>query len=241
MVTDSVWGQSSLTLPDVESIFRVEVSLEMEGLDPIHSETVSPSVGPTVQEEVTEVTGFGRMIRVGTTEVSPTQENFQSEGLVFVDPGVAQLFEWEYIAGDPETALAKPLQMVITEAIALKYFDGVECLGQTLNLPTEISYTISGVIKDLPKGLPIAEELFASYATYPVRSNSQMIEGTVETYLQVPVGTSAVTAYLDRVVEKELRGGYVEALGLSMEEWKAGDNRLVLELVPVAELAKGKE
>ncbi|MEE8294580.1 MAG: ABC transporter permease [Sphingomonadales bacterium] len=96
--------------------------------------------------------------RVGTSRLlferpgSTTGEGLQSfEDMAFVDPTFFNIFNFEFLAGDPKTALGEPNSIVLTQAAAEKYFGNQNALGKTLVLENEINLTVRGVISDMPK------------------------------------------------------------------------------------------
>ncbi|MGN6423563.1 MAG: ABC transporter permease [Asticcacaulis sp.] len=77
-----------------------------------------------------------------------------SESLELVDPNFLTFFKVPLLAGDAATALADPSRVVLSEKIARKYFGTTNVVGRTISLSDDEglkSYTISAVIKDLPK------------------------------------------------------------------------------------------
>jgi len=76
-------------------------------------------------------------------------ENF--EDLAFADPSFFSVFNFDFIAGSPETALVEPGSIVLTQAAAEKYFGNRNAMGQTLILEDNVVLTVRGVITDMPK------------------------------------------------------------------------------------------
>src|SRR5690606_36461937 len=66
------------------------------------------------------------------------------------DASVFELFDFEWIAGDPATALVAPVSIVLTESLALKYFGTTDAIGRTLRMMQRADVRVTGVIKDLP-------------------------------------------------------------------------------------------
>ncbi|WP_443748351.1 ABC transporter permease [Asticcacaulis solisilvae] len=80
--------------------------------------------------------------------------NVIAENMEFVDPNFLTFFKVPILRGDPATALADPSHIVVSAAIARKYFGTVEAIGRPLTLGNAEginTYTISAVIADLPK------------------------------------------------------------------------------------------
>ncbi len=72
------------------------------------------------------------------------------QDILCVDPEFLAMFTFPLIAGDPDSALAGPFSMVVTEGAAAKYFGTQDPIGQTLNLDNRFDFTVTGVAKDVP-------------------------------------------------------------------------------------------
>jgi len=68
----------------------------------------------------------------------------------YVDQDFIEMFSFALVAGDPTSALKEKNTIVITEKMAKKYFGNEEALGKVLLMNTRNSFTVSGVIKDVP-------------------------------------------------------------------------------------------
>ncbi len=79
----------------------------------------------------------------------------EKEGLAFVQPEFLELFDFEWISGDPSTALSGQGKVILTSSIAQKYYGLPEkevhlATGKSLTLENEKTLYVSAVIKDLP-------------------------------------------------------------------------------------------
>ena len=73
----------------------------------------------------------------------------QEDRLLFADEKFFEMFSFELLRGDPTTVLAGPNSMVITEAIAQKYFGESDPLGEVLEI-FDLPIKITGVMKEMP-------------------------------------------------------------------------------------------
>ncbi len=75
------------------------------------------------------------------------------EGGYFVDPDYFDVFTYEFLAGEPTSALQSPEAIVLTEDLAVRHF-GQEwrrsILGKTLSVDESTELTVTGVIANLP-------------------------------------------------------------------------------------------
>ena len=70
-----------------------------------------------------------------------------------VDPNFLDLFDLKLTSGDRRTALSSPLNAVISQSMATKYFQGKPALGGELRLTDgdeQTTYRVTGIFEDLP-------------------------------------------------------------------------------------------
>ena len=79
---------------------------------------------------------------------------FNERRIATVAPDFTQMFSFQFIEGDPATALSTPNSVVITRSIAEKYFYDTRVLGRTMQTTTgwgqKETLHVTGVIEDLP-------------------------------------------------------------------------------------------
>lgn len=95
--------------------------------------------------------------RVGTFEVllerakGPASERLSNfELFAFADPTFFRVFDFDFITGDRDSALASPGSLVLTRAAAEKYFPGEPALGKSLTLERNLTLIVTAVIDDMP-------------------------------------------------------------------------------------------
>ena len=65
------------------------------------------------------------------------ESRYQEKAYAFVDKQFPAIFDYEWIAGDPQTALTEPNSVVLTKKKKKKYFGEKEAMGQVLNLDNQ--------------------------------------------------------------------------------------------------------
>ena len=130
--------------------------------------------------------------------VARGSQRFYEDGLYFADPSVFDVFTLPLVAGDPATALTAPNTLVLTEAMAEKYFPGDNALGQILqadpfNDGTFLDFTITGVLENLPTTTHFHFDFLASWATKGAEPNWGWGWNSVFTYVRLRPGTDPAT------------------------------------------------
>jgi ABC-type antimicrobial peptide transport system permease subunit len=81
-------------------------------------------------------------------QVQVGQNRYNEEGFAYADPEFVQLFEFNWLAGNPAEALRAPNTAVLTRSIALKYFGKENPLGKTLTINNQRKVEVTGLIED---------------------------------------------------------------------------------------------
>ncbi len=95
---------------------------------------------------------------------------YEEEGSLWaVDSNFLSFFTFEIIAGDPETALAEPKSVVLTESAAHKYFGDENPLGQRLTLWNDLDVVVTGVTGDVPSNSSLRFDALISLSTFQLQ------------------------------------------------------------------------
>jgi len=130
-------------------IYRINV--EHTQLERTFKSTSSPvPLAPAMCEEVPEVTHFARIAVLRQIQVAYEDRKFYEGNVLFVDPGILEMFTFPLVAGDKTTAFKDANSVVITEDMATKYFGKEDPLGKSLLLVNSISLKVTGVMKNHP-------------------------------------------------------------------------------------------
>jgi putative ABC transport system permease protein len=134
-------------------------------------------------EKVAGIFKRGQTI-VSTGDAADTQrKKFNETNVYFAEPSFFEMFNFNWLAGKPQTALAEPGSIAITRAIAEKYFGNWEfAMGQTLTFNNKDVYKINGVIEDVPVNTDFPLGLVASYASLKNTGVSGNLNDWVSTY-----------------------------------------------------------
>jgi len=178
-------------IPNADNIYRVRLDAYLNNDLVFSSAENYPGVGPSLQREFPEVTGYARLYNVGyknnviiTNEAAqPSPIAFKHKHFMYADSSFLPLMGYKMVAGDPATALAQPFNAVISEKYAKMYFGDEDPIGKQLRLQDDDFVNelvkVSGVFKDLPANTHLKFDVLFSYTTLYPRG-----EWTVERYRQ---------------------------------------------------------
>ena len=103
---------------------------------------------------------------------------FYENGVMFTDSNIFKAFNFPLSQGDTETAFLEPYSVVITEAIAQKYFGEQDPVGQILSF-NDKAFKVTGVLKDTAHNTHFQFNLLAS----PIPLKSDWGRHSFYTYL----------------------------------------------------------
>ncbi|MEO0333479.1 MAG: FtsX-like permease family protein [Bacteroidota bacterium] len=126
-------------------------------------------------KEYSEVEAVVRLDKRLSGEVNYQSKFIPMSGF-FTDPSFFEMFSFELLEGDPETALAHPNNLLITASEAEKLFSYDDPMGKIVSIDPMGDFVISGILKDHPKKSHLHFDLIGSYAKVPLLENQRALE-----------------------------------------------------------------
>ena len=134
-------------------IYRLAIKAKIDGV--MRQAPVTPfPMGPALVTDYPEVIEAVRFFEGNDPRTLVENQHgqvFFEDNLWFTDPTFFQVFTFPLSKGDPETAFSEPYSVVITEAVAQKYFGEQDPIGQILSfyeLERKRAFKVTGVFKD---------------------------------------------------------------------------------------------
>jgi putative ABC transport system permease protein len=137
---------------DADRIYRIDTDIKFGGAEIKATEVSAPMAGamqsdfPYVETTVRFRNRGSMLLRKSNTDMNAKELN-----ATFVDSTFFDMFGIELLVGDIKTALNQPNTLVLSRTAAEKHFGIQNALGQNLILNNTDTYTVTGVIDDLPK------------------------------------------------------------------------------------------
>lgn len=174
---------------NADRIYRINV--EHKRGDTIYRVTSSPvPLAEALHEELPTVVDFTRIVSSSQSLMAYGNKKFYEAGLSYVDPGILNMFTFPMLAGTKSAALKDAYSVVITEAMATKYFGSEDPLGKTLVLDNSMSLKVTGVIKDHPGYTNIRPDFLVSFETVrevaPDSYFQNWLSQQVRSYIMLP-------------------------------------------------------
>ena len=124
-------------------------------------------LGPSLKQTYPEILDTTRFCNGFQEFLVECEERVYSEEIGIVDPSFLMMFTFPLLKGDPQTALADPHSLIMTEEMARKYFGSREPLGKTLQILSsgqdKISFRVTGILKNIPRNSHLQHQLYVPF------------------------------------------------------------------------------
>ena len=128
-------------------------------------------------EKFTKIPGIEKYARfqtyMGERFISIDNTTYTATSFLFADPEILDILQFDFLMGNPREALAKPLNVIINQSTAQKYFGDANPMGKLIKQDDQ-EFTVSAVVKDLPRQSHFSMNFLAPVASYQT-SNSDML------------------------------------------------------------------
>lgn len=105
--------------------------------------------GPAIKQDVPEVKYMARMDYGKKNLIANGQNSFKRMSK-FAEPDLFQMYDYQFIQGDQQTALNNPNSVVLTESTAKVLFGTTDVLNKSVRFRDKFDLNVTGVIKDQP-------------------------------------------------------------------------------------------
>lgn len=167
---------------------------------------VQRPMGVELRDNYPEVTNAVRFDGTSKRLYKNGDLQFYEDRFMLTDSTVFDMFSYEFIAGDPSTALDNAFSLVLTERTAKKYFaDPADALNQSLTNDQNETFKITGVMKDVPLNSHFRFDGLMASSTRAQFQGSWGNFGTT-TYIELPEGYDLNKMYksFDKIIAEKV-------------------------------------
>lgn len=144
-----------------DRIYRViSQSKHLDGTD-YDSSTQFP-FGRSLRNDYPDLGTVSQIFYFNETQVTIEQDIYKQDNLLFAEPQFLEIFEFNFILGEPNFALDDPNSAILSQTVAQKYFGDKSPLGEVIKLNNRIELKINGIIEDLPANTHMPIQIIAS-------------------------------------------------------------------------------
>jgi putative ABC transport system permease protein len=143
-------------------------------------------------EKFTKIPGIEKYARfqtyMGERFISIDNTTYTATSFLFADPEILDIFQFDFVSGNPKEALAKPLNVIINQSTAQKYFGNTNPMGKIIKQDNQ-EFTISAVVKDLPRQSHFTMNFLAPVLSYQATNKDMLSKWYITAfcyYLLIP-------------------------------------------------------
>ena len=220
---------------NADRIVRVVFKADING-GKIFEANVMPPVAAAMKNDYPEVEDATRLNVAGATKITYKDKAFKDDELVFVDPNFFSIFTLPLIEGNAKTALQQPNTIIITKAIAKKYFGNEDPIGKTLNFTdNKAAFKVTGLIDKVPANSHFHFDLFGSMTGMDQAKSDSWMGSNFFTYVLLRPGYDykKLEAKLPGMVEKYMGPQIQQNMGISLSQFRTKGNELGFALQPL--------
>ncbi len=215
---------------NAERIYRVILDAGIGGTF-VRTATTPAPMAATLVQEFPEVATAARFWQNQRVLISYEDKRFYEE-FNWTDSTVFTMLSFPLVQGDPKTALAQPNTLVISEALAQKYFGSENPMGKVLRYDNRVDYKVTGVMKNIPSQSHFRFDVLGSMLSQPEASSPRWVSNSFYTYimLQPGVAPEQLAAKFPALIKKYVAPQIQQALGKSFDEAIAAGAKWEYEL-----------
>jgi len=122
---------------------------------------------PVWKERIPEIKEATRIVFLPKLLLRIEDKVFYETSIKAADSGILKIFTLPLLEGNANTALKDPHSIILTEKLSKKYFGDKSPIGKTILIENKYVFTISAVMKDIPKNSDFGDSRFAIDAIVP--------------------------------------------------------------------------
>lgn len=226
---------------DADRIYRVNADVKFGGKT-MRSAEVGAPMAAAIQNDFSQIESVTRIRNQGSLLLrkSGTEANTKEVRVAFADSTVFKFFGINLLVGDSKTALTEPNTLVMTKTAAEKHFGIKNALGQSLLVNNTDTYTVTGVIDDLPKNSFLRDHsVFMAMAGYDDARQMLWTSHNYFTFIKL-IPNSSIEYFqvqLQSMLAKYIFP-YVQAFypGITPESFSASGNYYRLNTIPLTDI-----
>ncbi len=198
---------------EANRIYRVVSSMTDPGGNVHNDVAMSGHIGPALRNETT---GFSAVTTLFTDDsrvlipiagqparIIPAISGDQRYHITFADSDYLEIFHYQWLAGNPATALQKPFSVVLTESEAKRYFQSgtpEDWMGRSVVYEDSLTVSVTGIVKDWNQNTDFDFKDLISYNTLErsfLKSyiqNWNMLSSGINVYVKLAPGTTVAQA-----------------------------------------------
>jgi putative ABC transport system permease protein len=148
------------------NVYRVTRSFNnSEGMVSLNLSTIAPPFGYYLPTDFPEIKKMTRLLNNGTTPMKYRDKLINEPNVYFADENLFDVFTLEVLSGNAKTALREPYSVMLSEAVAKKYFGNEDPMNKLLRANNQFDVRVTGIYKEFPENSHIHPGVLVSFNT----------------------------------------------------------------------------
>ena len=169
-----LWVQDELSYDrfhkKVDTTYRITASLAELN---IHAAVTPSPLAEAAMNEVPEIKNAVRISSYHSDLLQVEDRMFEEKNILYADSNFLKFFNFPLVEGNLETALDHPEGILITEAMARKYFGDSGAMGKIIRKNHKDDFTVMGVLANIPENSHLQFDFIQPMA-YLARTNDDL-------------------------------------------------------------------
>jgi putative ABC transport system permease protein len=219
-------------------IYRLDSEIKFAG-NHLNLAVAPPLAGPSMLQDYPEVKQYTRFRYASSLLIRKGNQNIREESVIYADSSCFDVFTLPMVSGDARTALTVPHSMVISEKMALKYFNSTQAAGRILLVNDSIQYKVTGVIRNMPVQSHFhIDILLPMLQLKGSRATDEWLSHNYNTYVVLKDGADAagLEAKLPGMVGKYMAPLLKHVMNLELKQFNKSGGMLNFSLTPLTDI-----
>jgi putative ABC transport system permease protein len=209
-----------------ENVYRIGLHGRIAGQE-INTASSCPPLAAALLAEIPGVDAATRLNKRDNMVFKFEEKAFTEDRILFADSNFFQFFGFRLLEGDPLTALQEPNSVVLTPALAKKYF-GEAALGKLLTIGNRNeSFKVTGIAAEPPHNSHIAFAAIISTSSQKEYYNSPIwLNNGLYTYFRKNPATSieSIAVKLTEITDQHIAPEIEQFIGVSVAKFRESGN-----------------
>ncbi|MDP9049013.1 MAG: ABC transporter permease, partial [Bacteroidota bacterium] len=164
IITERSYDKFNKNANDIYRVTRIFYS--GPNVESLHLSSIAPPFGPLLQNAFPDIREITRVLPNGTTALRYRDKLFNENSAVYADEHFFDFFTVPIVKGDDHKSLQEPYSIMLTEAVARKYFGDSDPMNKTILLDNnKHEFKVTGLFKPFPANSHMHPEILMSFNT----------------------------------------------------------------------------
>ncbi len=200
-----------------DNIYRLLLDFTQPGQATQTVDSVTGALAPAMAAQLVEVEAYAQLFALGRADVTYQQNEFY-EPFLAADPRLFEMFDFEFIQGDPVSSLAGPDSVVITEDAAARFFGNEDPMGKVLE-SLRGNFQVTAVVADFPPNSHLQFDVFFSAPGFFAEKATEWDDFDAVSYLLLNPNTDleALEARIAELVQANVPAPFNDMMSIRLQ------------------------